>query len=412
MTLNPTDREPTDRDSTGRDSTDRPPIYLDNNATTRLDPRVLDAMLPFLREVYGNAASNTHAFGRQAREAVERARHEVAALIGASALEIVFTSGATESDNLALKGATAAAEARGRHVVTTAVEHKAVLDPCKALERKGFSVTVVRPDAGGRVSAETIEAALRADTTLVSVMWANNEIGTVNPVGAVGTLCKARGVLFHTDAAQAVGRIPVDVEATGVDLLSLSGHKLYGPKGIGALYVRGKRPRVRCEPQMHGGGHEGGLRSGTLNVPAIVGLGRACVLAGEMLSTEGARLTELRDRLWSRLAGAVPGLARNGEPMACLPNTLSVRFPGLNAQMLMAAIPGVAISSGSACTTTSLEPSHVLRALGVDDSAAHGSVRFSLGRFTTVEEVEWAADRVLEAVARLEAQRLNPPARV
>lgn len=376
-------------------------IYLDNNATTRLDPRVLDAMLPYLREIYGNAASNTHAFGRQAREAVELARHQVAALLGASALEIVFTSGATESDNLALKGTTAAASGRGRHLVTTAVEHKAILDPCKALERAGFSVTIVRPDAGGRVRAEAVEAALRPDTTLVSVMLANNEIGTINPIGEIGALCKARGVLFHTDAAQAVGRLPVDVEAQGVDLLSLSGHKLYGPKGIGALYVRSKRPRVRCEPQMHGGGHEGGLRSGTLNVPAIVGLGAACALAAPTLASEGARLTELRDRLWSHLASAVPGLARNGDPTACLPNTLSVRFPGVYAQTLMAAVPGVAFSSGSACTTTSLEPSHVLRALGIDDAGSHGSVRFSLGRFTTVEEVDHAARQILDAVSRL-----------
>ena len=380
------------------------PIYLDNNATTRLDPRVLEAMMPFLQEDYGNAASNTHTFGKRARLAVEQARAEVAQLIGAHVLEIVFTSGATESDNLALKGVAAVKDSTAtnrRHLVTTEYEHKAILDPCNALERAGYAVTLVRPDAGGYVSAESIAAALRPETALVSVMAANNEIGTINPIAAIGALCKAQGVLFHTDAAQAVGRIPVNVEASGVDLLSLSGHKLYGPKGIGALYVRGKRPRVRCEPQMHGGGHEGGLRSGTLNVPAIVGLGRACVLAGESLAVEGERLSGLRDRLLGRLQAGIPELVRNGGPGPALPNTLSVRIPGVLAPVLFGAVPDVAFSSGSACTTTSLEPSHVLRALGIADADAHGSVRLSLGRFTTAEEIETAADLILAAVSGL-----------
>jgi len=378
------------------------PIYLDNNATTRVDPRVLAAMLPYLSDEMGNAASRNHVFGRLAREAVQRARGEVAALIGASGDEIVWTSGATESDNLAVQGAARMHEERGRHLVTTTVEHKAVLDACHFLERQGHGVTYVCVDRHGRVEAEKVGAAIRADTVLVSVMAANNELGTLNPVADIGRACKERGVLLHCDATQAIGKVPVNVEAMGVDLLSISGHKLHGPKGVGALYVRQKRPRVRIAPLLYGGGHEDGLRSGTLNVPGIVGLGAACALARAEMTAEAARIARLRDRLWEGLQrGLGEVVARNSHPRECLPNTLNVRFDGVEGDRLIFAMPGLAISSGSACTTSSLEPSYVLRAIGLRDDQIYGSLRFSLGRFNTEAEIDAAIAIVVNAVTRV-----------
>jgi cysteine desulfurase len=377
------------------------PIYLDNNATTPLDPRVLDAMLPYLREEHGNAASRNHVYGQRARAAVERAREQVARLLGASAAEIVWTSGATESDNLAIQGIARARRDRGRHVITSPVEHKAVIDVCRFLEREGFEATFLDVDATGRVAPEAVARAIRDDTVLVTLMHANNEIGTLNPIADIGRVCAERGVTFHTDATQAVGKVPIDVEAMGIDLLSLSAHKLHGPKGVGALYVRQKRPRVRCSPLVHGGGHEGGLRSGTLNVPGIVGLGAACEIARAEMVEESRRVAHLRDRLWHGLSSRLDGVARNGHPSECLPNTLNVRFDGVEGERLIFMLPDLAISSGSACTTSSLEPSTVLRALGLTDEQVYGSLRFSLGRFTTEEEIDRAVDAVCAAVERV-----------
>ncbi len=379
------------------------PIYLDHNATTPLDPTVLDQMLPFLREEFGNAASRNHAYGRQARAAVDRARGQVARLIGASAAEIVWTSGATESDNLAIQGIARELGDRGRHIISSPVEHKAVIDVCRFLGREGYEITSLEVDRAGRVSPEAVAEAIRPDTVLVTLMHANNEIGTFNPIGQIGRVCKERGVIFHTDATQAVGKVPIDVEEMGIDLLSLSGHKLHGPKGIGALYVRRKRPRVRCRPLFYGGGHENGLRSGTLNVPGIVGLGAACALAGEEMDEEGPRVAALRDRLWEGLSARLDGISRNGHPTECLPNTLNVCFDGIEGERLIFMVPGVAFSSGSACTTSSLEPSYVLRALGLDDEAIYGSLRFSLGRFTTEAEIDAAIDQIGAAVERARA---------
>lgn len=377
------------------------PIYLDNNATTPLDPRVLDAMLPYLREHFGNAASRNHVFGWEAERAVSRAREQVAALINASDKEIIWTSGATESDNIAIKGAARMYENKGRHIITQATEHKAVLDPCHWLGEQGFDVTYLPVDRRGRVDPAQIRAALRDDTILVSIMHANNEIGTIQPIAEIGALCKENGVLFHVDAAQTFGKLPIDVEAMGIDLLSSSAHKIYGPKGVGLLYVRRRRPRVRCEPVMHGGGHERGMRSGTLNVPGIVGMGAATVLAGERMEAEGRRLASLRDRLWEGLAGQIDTIYRNGDPDHCLPNTLNVSFAYVEGESLMMGCDRIAVSSGSACTSASLEPSYVLRALGVGDALAHGSIRFSLGRFTTADEIEETITQVAQAVARL-----------
>lgn len=386
-------------------------IYMDHNATTPLDERALDAMLPYLRGEFGNAASRNHAYGRRARAAVEQARHQVAALIGARAEEIVWTSGATESDNLAVLGGTEAYVERGRHVVTGATEHKAVLDPCRHLARQGYSVTTLPVDATGRVDPAHLGEALRPDTALVSLMLANNELGTLHPVAAYGRLCKERGVLLHCDAAQAVGKVPVDVEELGVDLLSLSGHKLHGPKGVGALYVRSKRPRVRCRPILHGGGHEDGRRSGTLNVPGIVGLGAACALAAAELDEEAARLGALRDRLWGGLQRAIPGLGRNGHATQCLPNTLNVRIPGITADQIFWALGDrLAISSGSACTTSSLEPSYVILALGLSADDAYASLRFSLGRRNTEAEVDQAVAMLSSTVAAIRQRQPAPAA--
>ncbi len=378
-------------------------IYLDNNATTRVDPRALEAMLPFFSEDYGNAASRHHAFGRRAEAAVEQAREQVARLLGAAPREVVFTSGATESDNLALKGVAGMYRGRGDHLVTAVTEHHAVLDVAKRLERDGFRVTYLPVDRHGRVAPEQVEEAITEKTILVSLMAANNEIGTLHPIAEVGAVCKRRGVLFHTDAAQLAGKLPIDVEAMGIDLLSLSGHKMYGPKGVGALYVRRRSPTVRLEPQMDGGGHERGVRSGTLNVPAIVGLGKACELCRAEVAQEAERLTKLRERLREGIQGALEGVTLNGHPTQRLPGNLNLSFAWLRGEALLMGLRGLAVSSGSACTSANPEPSYVLRAVGVDDELAHASLRFGLGRFTTEDEVEAAIGEVRRVVGHLRA---------
>lgn len=366
------------------------PIYLDNHATTPVDPRVLDAMIPYLTQCFGNAASRNHSFGWTAAEAVEKAREQVAELLGASAKEIIFTSGATESDNLAIIGAARFNQAKGKHIITSVIEHKAVLDSCHQLEKEGFEVTYVEVGTDGIVTPESIEAAIRPDTVLVSVMHANNEIGTVNPIAEIGRVCRQRGVIFHVDGVQALGRIPVDVESMNVDLLSVSAHKMYGPKGIGALYVRRGRPRIRIEPIIHGGGHERGMRSGTLPVHQIVGLGDAAALARESLTSgEIDRMRALRDRLWDGIREKIPYVYLNGSWEHRLPNNLNVSFAFVEGEALMMAIKDVAVSSGSACTSASLEPSYVLRALGVEEELAHTSIRFGIGRFNTEEEIDF-----------------------
>ena len=377
------------------------PVYLDNHATTRVDPRVVAAMLPYFTEIYGNAASLSHRFGWQAAEAVDAARERVARAIGAEAREIVFTSGATEANNLAIKGALAGLRRKGDHVVTAATEHKAVLDPLRRLAREGWDLSVVEPDAHGFVSAEAIEEALTDRTVFVSVMAANNEVGTINPVREIGELCHARGILFHTDATQAVGKIPLDVVADSIDLLSLSAHKMYGPKGVGALYVRRRDPQVRLTPLFDGGGHERGMRSGTLPVPMIVGLGLAAELAVAEREAEGVRLRELRERLHGRIAESVDEIRLNGHPTDRLPGNLNLSFAYVEGESLMMAMRDVAVSSGAACTAADPEPSHVLLAMGLDEEMARASLRFGLGRFTTLEEVDYAAGAVADAVARL-----------
>ncbi len=379
-------------------------IYLDNNATTRPDPRVVAAMLPFLTESYGNAASRSHRYGWDAEEAVDRAREQVAALIGASAKEIVFTSGATESDNLAVKGTVEMLADKGRHIVTCATEHKAILDTCKYLESKGAAdVTCLDPDRTGRVTPEQVEKALRPDTILITLMTANNEIGTLHPIREIGALAHARGIWFHTDATQAVAKVPFDVEELSVDMASLSGHKIYGPKGVGALYVRRRNPRVRLAPLIHGGGHERGMRSGTLNVPGIVGMGEACRIAKEDFDKDQAHYRRLRERLEQRIRAKLDHVELNGHPECRLPTTVNLSFAYVEGESLIMGVPNVAVSSGSACTSASLEPSYVLRALGVGDELAHSSIRFSIGRFTTEADVDEAADTIIQTVTRLRA---------
>jgi cysteine desulfurase len=382
------------------------PIYLDYQATTPADPRVVEAMLPYFHERFGNAASRSHRFGWEAEEAVEKAREQVARLIGASPKEIVFTSGSTEAINLALKGVAEMYGEKGRHIITSQAEHKAVLDTCKHLEKEGFEVTWLAPDRTGRVEAARVAEALRPDTVLVALMWANNEVGTVNPIREIGALCKERGVLFFTDATQAAGKIPVDVEADHVDLLCLSAHKIYGPKGVGALYVRRRNPRVRLVAQIDGGGHERGMRSGTLNVPAIVGFGKACELCSNEMEEEARRASALRDRLEQRITAALDHVHLNGNREHRLPNNLNLSFAYVEGESLLMGISDVAVSSGSACTSASLEPSHVLRSMAVGDDLAHSSIRFGIGRFTTPEEVDFAADQVIAAVKRL--RELSP----
>ncbi|HET6575106.1 MAG TPA: IscS subfamily cysteine desulfurase [Fimbriiglobus sp.] len=377
------------------------PIYMDNNATTRTDPRVVEAMLPYFTEQFGNAASRSHAFGWQAEVAVEEARDRIAALIGATGKEVIFTSGATEATNLALKGAAAMYRKKGNHLITQATEHKATLDTCKRLERDGYQVTYLPVDKYGQVHAEQVRAALTDKTILVSIMSANNEIGTLQPIRAIGHLCKEKGVLFHTDAVQSAGKVPLDVNDVGADLVSLSAHKMYGPKGIGCLYVRKKDPRVRLEPQIDGGGHERGMRSGTLPVPLIVGFGMAADLCRREMPEESKRTFALRERLRKGIMDKLPESYLNGHPTERLPGNANISFAYVEGEGLMMGIKDVAVSSGSACTSASLEPSYVLRALGVGDELAHSSIRFGVGRFNTEEEVDYVIGHVVREVNRL-----------
>ncbi len=389
------------------------PIYLDNQSSTRVDPRVLAAMLPYFSEEFGNPHSTSHAYGRIAAEAIERARGEVAALIGADPRELVFTSGATEANNLAIKGAAHFARAHPHaagprdHLVTLATEHKCVLESCAALEREGFAVTYLSVGPDGLVALDRLAAAISERTLLVSVMAAHNEIGVIQPLAEIGQLCRAKGILFHTDAAQAAGKIVLDVNAMRIDLMSISGHKLYGPKGVGALYVR-RRPRVRLEPLIDGGGQERGLRSGTLPTPLCVGLGAAAAIAAEEMAQEVLRLRGLRDRLHRGLARRVPGLRLNGDAERRLPGSLNLAFPGISAPALIEACPSIAISTGSACTSATVEPSYVLRALGLPDALANAAIRIGLGRFNTEADVDFAVDALAAAADRLTPQHGAP----
>jgi cysteine desulfurase len=382
------------------------PIYMDNQATTALDPRVLEAMLPYFTEKFGNAASRNHEFGWKAEEAVENARAQIARLIHANPREIVFTSGATESDNLAIKGVAEAHRAKGHHIITQATEHKAVLDSCKRLEKSGYEVTVLPVKADGLISLEELCRAITPKTILISIMYANNEIGAIQPIPEIGKIAKQHKILFHVDGVQAVGKIPVDVQRDGIDLLSISAHKLYGPKGIGALYVRRKDPKVEISATIDGGGHERGMRSGTLNVPGIVGLGKACELCQKEMPEEAPRLARLRDKLKDSVMSRLDGTGVNGSLDHRLPNNLNLSFSGVEGEALLMGINDVAVSSGSACTSAMIEPSYVLRALGVSDDLSHSSIRFGLGRFNTEEEVDYVADRVVETVKRL--RELSP----
>jgi len=383
------------------------PIYMDNHATTPVDPRVVEAMLPYFTEVFGNASSRSHAFGWSAEKAVDQAREEVGALIGGSGKEIVWTSGATESDNLAIKGAAEFHKERGNHIVTAQTEHKAVLDTCKRLEQRGggFEVTYLPVAADGRVTAESVRGAMTDKTILVSIMLANNEIGTVNPVDEIGAVVKERGALFHIDAVQGVGKVPFDVNAARADLVSLSAHKMYGPKGVGALYVR-RKPRVRITAMIDGGGHERGMRSGTLNVPGIVGFGKAAALARAEMATEAPRLLALREKLRAGLQASVSDTYVNGSLEHRLPGNLNISFAYVEGEAMLMGLKDVAVSSGSACTSASLEPSYVLRALGVEEELAHTSIRFGLGRFNTEEEVDFVTDLVATKVKKL--RELSP----
>jgi len=377
------------------------PIYLDNNATTRTDPRVVDAIIPYFSNAYGNAASKSHPFGWVAEEAVDKARAQVASLIGADPREIVFTSGATESNNLAIKGIAEMYAEKGDHIITVVTEHKAVLDTCKHLEASGKSVTYLEVDATGLIDLDALKAAITDKTILISVMAANNEIGVLQPIREIGAICKERGIIFHTDATQAVGKIPFNVEELGIDLASFTAHKMYGPKGIGALYVRRRAPRVRLSAQIDGGGHERGFRSGTLNVTGIVGFGEAAALCEAEMAADAARLQALRDAMEARLLAEIPECQVNGNRENRLPGLLNISFGFVEGESLLMGLCDVALSSGSACTSASLEPSYVLKALGVGDELAHSSLRFGLGRFTLPEEVEWVTEKVISEVARL-----------
>ena len=378
------------------------PIYMDNHSTTPVDPRVIEAMLPYFNATFGNAASRTHAFGWNAEAAVEDARETIAKFIGASSgKEIVFTSGATEADNLAIKGAAEYYKSRGNHIITTTIEHKAVLDSCKRLERQGFEVTYLDVEKNGIVDPAKVERAITDKTTLVSVMLANNEVGTIQPIEELGKLTRARSVLLHVDAVQGVGRTPFDVEKMNVDLASITAHKIYGPKGIGALYVRRARPRVRLASQMDGGGHERGNRSGTLNVPGIVGFAKACELMMAEGAEENTRIRRLRDKLRQRLQGELGQVTLNGDAERRLPGNLNLSFAFVEGEGLMMAIKDVAVSSGSACTSASLEPSYVLKAMGLDEDLAHSSLRFGIGRFNTEEEVDYVANLLISKVTKL-----------
>jgi cysteine desulfurase len=387
------------------------PIYLDNHATTPMDPRVLEEMLPYFIEKFGNAASRNHSFGWAAEEAVETARERVAKLIGATTKEIVFTSGATESDNLAIKGAVAMYREEGDHIITAVTEHKAVLDTCKHLEKNGYCVTYLPVQKDGLIDLEDLKRALDGKTRdgktqddktiLVSIMSANNEIGVLQPIAEIGRLCRERGVIFHTDAAQSIGKMPINVDKQNIDLMSIAGHKLYGPKGVGALYVRNKNPRLRLSALLDGGGHERGMRSGTLNVPGIVGLGKACAIAQEEMLKESCHLAGKRNHLRDRIMSRLDEVTINGSMEHRLPGNLNLSFAHVDGEALMMALNDIALSSGSACTTAAIEPSHVLRAIGVSDDLAHSSIRFGIGRFNTDAEVDYVADRIVETVTHL-----------
>lgn len=376
------------------------PIYLDNNATTPMDPRVLEAMLPYFTEKFGNAASRNHAFGWEAEEAVDYAREQIAALIGCTDKEIIFTSGATESNNLAIKGVFEMYAQKGNHFITVSTEHKAVLDTCRHIEKLGASVTVISPSEDGLITVNQIMEAVTDKTVLISVMYGNNEIGVLQPIKAIGQFARSKGILFHTDATQAVGKIPVNVDEDCIDLMSFTAHKMYGPKGVGALYVRRKNPRVKVTAQMDGGGHERGMRSGTLNVPGIVGFGKACEISRLEMEAEAQRLSAMRDRLESALVKLEESYV-NGNIEHRLPHVTNISFKYVEGEGLMMGIKDLAVSSGSACTSASLEPSYVLKSLGLDDDLAHSSIRFGLGRFTTDEEIDYAIAHVTEAVNKL-----------
>ena len=377
------------------------PIYFDNHATTPVDPRVLDMMLPYFREHFGNAASRNHKYGWEAEEAVEIARKQIADLIGASAREIVFTSGATESDNLAIRGAAYMYREKGDHIITAVTEHKAVIDTCKRLEKEGFRVTYLRVRKDGLIDLDHLREAVTDKTTLISIMTANNEIGVLQPIADIGAIARERGVLFHTDAVQAVGKVPFDVNAANVHMASLSAHKMYGPKGVGALYVRRRNPRVLLTPLIEGGGHERGMRSGTLNVPGIVGFGKAAELCRLEMAFDAAHTRVLRDRLNQKLHQNLGELYINGSMERRLPGSLNISFAYVEGESLLMGINDVAVSSGSACTSASLEPSYVLKALGTGDELAHSSIRFGIGRFNTEEEVDYVADKLVGVVRKL-----------
>ncbi|MER3422352.1 MAG: IscS subfamily cysteine desulfurase [Nitrospiraceae bacterium] len=378
------------------------PIFMDNHSTTPMDPRVLEVMLPYFVEKFGNSASRNHAFGWEAEEAVENARKQIARLIHADPKELVFTSGATESDNLAIKGVVEMYHEKGDHIITSSTEHRAVLDTCKALEAKrGVKVTYLPVDKTGTVSPDDVRNAITDKTILISIMLANNEIGTINPIKEIGKLAKEKGILFHCDATQGVGKIPVDVQEMGIDLMSFTAHKIYGPKGVGALYVRKKGPRVRIVAQIDGGGHERGMRSGTLPVPLIVGFGKAIELCEQEMPAESKRLAAMRDRLQTGIMGNLEEVYLNGHPTQRLPNNLNLSFAYVEGESLLMGVKEIALSSGSACTSATLEPSYVLRALGVGSDLAHSSIRFGLGRFNTDEEVDYTIKRIIEVVTKL-----------
>ena len=376
------------------------PIYLDNNATTPMDPRVLDAMLPYFNEKFGNAASRNHSFGWNAEEAVDYAREQVGRLIGCTSKEIIFTSGATEANNLAIKGVYEMYGSQGNHMITVTTEHKATLDACKKVEKMGGEVTYLSPNEDGLINLSDLEAAITDKTILITIMYGNNEIGVIQDIKAISAIAKKNGILFHTDATQTVGKIPVDVIADGIDLMSFTAHKMYGPKGVGALYVRRKNPRVKVTSQMDGGGHERGMRSGTLNVPGIVGFGKACEIAQNEMAEEAIRLSVMRDRLEKELL-TIEEAYVNGNTQHRLPHVANISFKFVEGEGLMMGTKDIAVSSGSACTSASLEPSYVLKSLGLDDELAHSSLRFGLGRFTTDEEIDFAIEHVKNAVNKL-----------
>ncbi len=382
------------------------PIYMDNHATTPVDPRVVEAMLPYFHEKFGNAASRNHVFGWAAEEAVENARGQIAKLINATPKEIIFTSGATESDNLAIKGVAEMYREKGNHIITQVIEHKAVLDTCKRLEKNGYEVTYLPVEKDGRINLDDLRRAITPKTILITIMYANNEIGVIQPVEEIGKIAKEKGVFFHVDGVQAVGKVPVDVQKDNIDLLSISAHKLYGPKGVGALYVRRRNPRVQVSAIIDGGGHERGMRSGTLNVPGIVGMGKACEICLNEMGTEGERMRRLRDRLKDNLFSKLDEIYINGSMVHRLPNNLNCSFAYVEGESLLMGINDIAVSSGSACTSATLEPSYVLKALGVGEDLAHTSIRFGLGRFNTEEEVDYVTSRVVEVVNRL--RELSP----